>query len=165
MHAASILGVKSTMNRSADLLKERYIRQLLHLRDEKDNFLNAYFPDFGSRRTHVDKLLSSYTHTLDQVITRPEQEWQQIVLIGSSVTVTYLEDGMTDTYSIVFPDEAHPDHNRISFFSPIAEQLLMRAPGDLLEMQTNMGTLHIRIDAVLPSTEEAPEKGAMPNES
>lgn len=139
------------MNHSTGLLKERYIRQLLHLRDEKDNFLNAYFPDFGSRRIHMDKLLSSYTHTLDEVITRPEHEWEEIVLIGSSVTVTYLDDGMTDTYSIVFPDEAQPDHNRISFFSPIAEQLLMRTPGDLLEIQTNMGTLQIRIDAVLPS--------------
>lgn len=149
------------MNHSASWLKEKYNRQLIHLRDEKDAFLDAYFPDFGSRRTHIDKLLSSYTQALDHVIACPMQQWHKIVLIGCRVTLTYLEDKITETYAIVFPDEAHPDHNRISFFSPIAEQLLMRAPGDLLEMETHMGTLHVRIEAIVPDVGEEPDKALM----
>ncbi|RJE84627.1 hypothetical protein D3P07_22090 [Paenibacillus sp. 1011MAR3C5] len=139
-------------------LKETYIRQLISLRDEKDLFLGAYFPEFGSRRTQVEKLLSSYTRMLEHLIDRPSNEWRNFVLIGCGVTVTYMDDGMTESFTIVFPDEAQPDINRISFFSPIAEQLLMRSCGDLVSMNTSMDAYQVRIDRIWSSEEGVEEE-------
>lgn len=129
-------------------LNETYTRQLISLRDEKDHFLAAYFPDYGSRRTQVEKLLTTYTRMLEQLLERPSHEWGDIVLIGCGVTVTYMDDGMTESFTIVFPEEAQPDSNRISFFSPIAEQLLMRSCGELVSMNTSMDTYQVRIDRI-----------------
>lgn len=148
------------MNHRSDFnaLKETYTQQLISLRDEKDLFLNAYFPDYGNRRTQIEKLLSTYTHILEQLMERPTSEWHNIVLIGCSVTVTYLDDGISDSFTIVFPEEAQPDLNRISFFSPIAEQLLMRSVGDLVLMNTSLDTYQVRIDSIWTDEEGITEK-------
>ncbi|WP_165861444.1 GreA/GreB family elongation factor [Paenibacillus paeoniae] len=124
------------------------MQQLISLRDEKNQFLTAYFPNYGSRRIQVEKLLTSYTRMLEQLMERPPSEWRNIVLIGCGVMVTYMDDGMTESFTIVLPDEAQPDINRISFFSPIAEQLLMCTSGDLISMNTNIGAYQVRIDRI-----------------
>ncbi|MFF2888394.1 GreA/GreB family elongation factor [Paenibacillus sp. NPDC057967] len=139
-------------------LKETYLQQLISLRDEKDLFLGAYFPEFGSRRTQVEKLLSSYTSMLEKLLERPTDEWRDIVLIGCGVTVTYMDDGMTESFTIVFPEEAQPDSNRISFYSPIAEQLLMRSCGDLVSMNTSMDTYQVRIDRIWSGVDNIEEE-------
>lgn len=138
------------MNHRSELhpLRDMYTRQLISLRDEKDQFLATYFPDYGGRRTQVEKLLISYTRVLEGLLERPSHEWGDIVLIGCGVTVTYMDDGMTESFTIVFPEEAQPDINRISFYSPIAEQLLMRSCGDLVSMNTSMDTYQVRIDRI-----------------
>lgn len=143
------------MNHSPSSLqhKQQYAEQLVQLREGKELFLDHYFPEFGHRRAHMDKLLTSYASVLDLVLDHGVDACRDLVLIGSHVTVTYMEDGITDTYTLVFPEEADPERSRISFFSPIGEQLLMRVPGDLLTMETNMGLLHIRIDGVKPETD------------
>lgn len=128
--------------------KETYIRQLIQLRDERITFLNDYFPEHGSRRSHMEKLLAGYCDKIEHSLSSGDDSWKRMVLIGSSVTVTYVEDQMTDTFVIVFPIDADPEHNRISFISPIAEQLLLRSQGDIFSMETNMGELHVRIDRI-----------------
>lgn len=108
----------------------------------------------------MEKLLDSYTCALDELLSGSADSREDVVLIGDSVTVTYVEDGLTDTFVIVFPEEADPEHNRISFFSPVAEQLLLRAKGDVLPLETNMGVLHVRIDDIKPDREDGFEEGA-----
>ncbi|MEK8132765.1 GreA/GreB family elongation factor [Paenibacillus filicis] len=134
--------------------REQYVHQLLTLGDERNRFLDAYFPDFGSKRTQTGKLLSSYTDGLQQLLASPGEAWTSTVLIGSRVTVTYLEDGISDTFTIVFPDEADPEAYRVSFLSPVVQQLLLRKPGDVVAIETNLETLHVRIEHIHPAAED-----------
>ncbi|SDD43462.1 transcription elongation factor GreA [Paenibacillus sp. UNCCL117] len=136
-------------------LREQYVRQVILLGDERNRFLDAYFPDFGNKRTQMGKLLSSYTHTLERLLASPDEAWPAIVLIGSRVTVTYLEDGISDTFTIVFPDESDPEQYQISFLSPVVEKLLLGKAGDILPVETNLETFHVRIDLIHPADEPA----------
>jgi transcription elongation factor GreA len=149
MAAGSIQGVKSTMSHSKQekTLMGAYHLQLLRLREEKLLFLNAHFPEYDNKRANADKMLDAYTDALDELL-RSCEEPQNVVLIGSSVTVTYTEENMTDTFVIVFPDEADPEQNRISFLSPIAEKLLLRTCGDVIPVETPMDVFHVRIDRI-----------------
>lgn len=149
MMAASNQGVKSTMSHSeqnkVDL--EAYYHQLIRLREEKVLFLNAHFPEYDGRRINAEKMLDAYTGALEDLLNSGEEP-QNVVLIGSSVTVTYTEEDMTDTFVIVFPEEADPGQNRISFLSPIAEKLLLRTWGDVIPVETPMDVFHVRIDRI-----------------
>lgn len=149
MLAASIQGVKSIMNHSqrnhVDL--EALYDQLVRLREEKALFLNAHFPEFDNKRAQTEKMLVSYTAALADLLHSGEEP-QNVVLIGSSVTVTYVEEDMTDTFAIVFPEEADPGQNRISFLSPIAEKLLMRTWDDVIPVETPLDVFHVRIDEI-----------------
>ncbi|WP_159882209.1 GreA/GreB family elongation factor [Paenibacillus puerhi] len=134
-------------------LREQYVRQLIQLSDERNRFLDVYFPDYGTRRTQMGKLLSSYTHALERMLATPDEAWPDIVLIGSRVTITYLEDSLSDTFTIVFPDQADPEEYRISFVSPVVEKLLLRKAGDVVTVETNLETFHVRIEQIYPADE------------
>ncbi|MHA7964623.1 GreA/GreB family elongation factor [Paenibacillus sp. CAU 1782] len=126
---------------------EACYHQLIRLREEKVLFLNTHFPEYDGRRTNAEKMLNAYTDALVELLNSGEEP-QNVVLIGSTVTVTYTEEDMTDTFVIVFPEEADPGQNRISFLSPIAEKLLLRTWGDVIPVETPMNVFHVRIDRI-----------------
>jgi len=73
---------------------------------------------------------------------------ERIALIGSSVTVKYLDDGDEEEYTLVYPTEADPDRNRISFFSPIGIHLLMASVGEEKVIDSPSSRYPIRIERV-----------------
>lgn len=129
-------------------LREQVIYQLIVLGEEKNHFLDAYFPLHGKDRTQMDQFLSTYTRTVEEQLALPDLEVPAVVLIGSLVSITYLDDLSTDDYIIVYPNEADPEENRISFLSPVGRQLLLKKPGDALTIATPSGTLQVRIESI-----------------
>jgi transcription elongation factor GreA len=62
-----------------------------------------------------------------------------IVAYGSKVTVEDLDEGHSQVYEIVFPEEVDPPAGKISLSSPIGKALMNKTVGDEVEVQTPGG--------------------------
>jgi transcription elongation factor GreA len=62
-----------------------------------------------------------------------------VVAYGSRVTVEDLEEGQSQVYEIVFPEEVNAAAGMISLVSPIGRALLNKVVGDEVEVQTPRG--------------------------
>lgn len=64
------------------------------------------------------------------------------------VTFTNLNSNTTMTYTIVNPHEANMQEGKLSIKSPIAEAMLGRKAGDVVEAQVPVGVIRIRIEEI-----------------
>lgn len=62
-----------------------------------------------------------------------------VVAYGSRVTLEDLEDGQSQVYELVFPEEVEAAAGRISVSSPLGRALMNKAVGDEVEVQTPRG--------------------------
>ena len=67
------------------------------------------------------------------------------VSIGSTVTLKYIEDDETDTYTIVGSKEADPFENKISNESPIAKSIIGAKKGELVTVDSPNGKYQVEI--------------------
>ena len=67
---------------------------------------------------------------------------------GSTVEVTDLGKGDTQTFKIVSPNEAKPKEGLISSVSPVAQALIGARPGDEVEIAIPAGVRKLRIDSI-----------------
>lgn len=70
------------------------------------------------------------------------------VNVGSKVTVLYVDDEATDTYSIVGSLEADPFENKISNESPIGVALMGKKVGDLIDVEGPNGTYQVKVTEI-----------------
>jgi transcription elongation factor GreA len=70
------------------------------------------------------------------------------VQLLSRVGMTNLVNNSTMTYTIVSPHEADLREGKISIKSPIAQSLLYKKVGDIVEVKVPAGTLKLRIDSI-----------------
>ncbi len=66
----------------------------------------------------------------------------------SKVEMTHLGNNSKMTYTIVSPHEANLREGKISVKSPIAEALLNKKEGDIVEVHVPAGILKLRIDHI-----------------
>lgn len=79
---------------------------------------------------------------------------EEIVGLGSTVTICDLESGEVDVYTLAPPGQADIAANRISIATPIAHAIYGRRAGDVVEVEAPVGTIRLRIDDV--RTQAAP---------
>ncbi len=70
------------------------------------------------------------------------------VMLLTKVAMTNLVNNMKMTYTIVSPHEANIREGKISIKSPIAQALLNKRVGDIVEVQVPAGTQKLRIDDI-----------------
>ena len=70
------------------------------------------------------------------------------VMLLTKVAMTNLVNNMQMTYTIVSPHEANIREGKISIKSPIAQALLNKHVGDVVEVQVPAGTQKLRIDDI-----------------
>ncbi|WP_051286920.1 GreA/GreB family elongation factor [Paenibacillus taiwanensis] len=133
----------------------RYVqRQLVALEEEKHSLLDAIFPAFGDNRTQAEQVIKRYCSCIRELLNLENDQLCKVVLIGSQVTITYLEDHDRDSFTIVYPQQAEPNENQISFLSPMGRQLLAATIGSVLAIDTPAGTIDIRIDKISLAIED-----------
>ena len=71
-----------------------------------------------------------------------------VVRHGSSVDVTDLGKGDTQSFKIVSPNEASPKEGLISSSSPVAQALIGSHVGDEVEIEIPAGVRKLRIDSI-----------------
>ena len=70
------------------------------------------------------------------------------VQLLSNVEMTNLATNSRMTYTIASPNEANIHEGKISIKSPIAQALLNKKPGDVVEVRVPAGTLKLRIESI-----------------
>lgn len=126
--------------------RSNLVQQLVYFDEEKMRFLDHFFPNHGKERTACSVLLTRYVEWLEQITADLNEEiLRKTVLIGSKVTTVFMEDDMEEHFSIVFPHQADPDRNSISFLSPIGSQLLMAAPEEVRTIEIPSGRFSVKL--------------------
>lgn len=72
-----------------------------------------------------------------------------VVAYGSRVTVEDLDEGETQVFEIVFPEEVNAAAGQISLSSPLGRGLLNKTVGDEIEVQTPRGKRNYQITELL----------------
>jgi transcription elongation factor GreA len=72
-----------------------------------------------------------------------------VVAYGSRVTVEDLDEGETQVFEIVFPEEVNAGAGQISLGSPLGRGLLNKTVGDEIEVQTPRGKRNYQITELL----------------
>ncbi|MFI5365374.1 MAG: transcription elongation factor GreA [Candidatus Binatia bacterium] len=72
-----------------------------------------------------------------------------VVAYGSRVTVEDLDEGQSQVYEIVFPEEVNAAAGQISLSSPIGRALLNKTVGDEVEVQTPRGKRSYQITELI----------------
>jgi len=72
-----------------------------------------------------------------------------VVAYGSRVTVEDLDEGETQVFEMVFPEEVNAAAGQISLSSPLGRALLNKTVGDEVEVQTPRGKRNYQITELL----------------
>lgn len=93
--------------------------------------------------------MSRYCSELEQLLTEFNgEDLNSQVFIGSQLQLRYLDDNTTDIYTIVFPNQAEPNDNKISMLSPIGMQLLLAELGSTCQLAIPSGQLEVKIESI-----------------
>ena len=93
--------------------------------------------ELEGRIKKIEKMLENY-----EII---EKSSNDVVGLGSTVNIKYIDDDEEDEYKIVGSQEADPFMSKISNESPIAKALLNKKVGDVVEVESPNGVYKIEI--------------------
>lgn len=132
--------------------RQHLISQLTFFDEQFAIFLDTYFHDYNRARSEMDHLIRAYIEKLEAILGGDDEQLEDaltsIVLLGSSAKLKFAEDGLSETYTVVYPTEADLDQNRISFLSPIGKQLLLAQAEDELEIAGPSGNYQVKIEEI-----------------
>ena len=78
-----------------------------------------------------------------------------VVTMRSRVRVRDLKADETETYAIVYPDEADIELGKLSVLAPLGTALLGTRVGDIIEFDAPAGTRRLKVEKVLYQPEAA----------
>lgn len=96
--------------------------------------------ELEGRIKKIEKMLENY-----EIIDKTSND---IVGLGSTVNIKYIDDDEEDQYEIVGSQEADPFMSKISNESPIAKALLNKKVGDIVEVESPNGVYKIEITEI-----------------
>ena len=105
--------------------------------------------EYHAAKREQGKLLSriSFKQKVARVIDKSRLKSDTVGLL-SQVEITNLANKFKMTYTIVSPHESNIHEGKISIKSPIAQALLGKKSGDVVEVRVPAGKLNLRIESV-----------------
>jgi regulator of nucleoside diphosphate kinase len=85
----------------------------------------------------------------------PSDVPEDVVTMNSKVELVDLDTGLETTYTLVFPDKADIDQNKISVLAPIGTAILGYRTGDIFEWEVPEGSRRLKIKNILYQPESA----------
>jgi regulator of nucleoside diphosphate kinase len=87
---------------------------------------------------------------LDRASVVPSREIPgTVITMNSTVRLIDLESGESETYTLVYPEDADPAAGKISILAPVGTAMLGYAVGDVFEWEVPAGMRRIKVDAIL----------------
>lgn len=135
---------------------EYLVRHLVDVEEQKDRFLNEYFPDLTRERADTEELINSYITHLEGLVKRTKTHQAQdgilpFVVIGSQVKVINLNTDRSQQFKILKPFESAERAKgifNVSCFSPVGKALLLQQPGTTVVVHAPAGAFEYRIESI-----------------
>ena len=123
------------------------INALKDARAQGDLSENAEYDAARTEQAQVESRIKELEIMLENavIITKKDTD---VVSIGNTVTLEYVEDGDTEEYSIVGSKEADPFLNKISNESPIAKAIMGLRVGSTVSVDSPNGKYEVKILAI-----------------
>jgi transcription elongation factor GreA len=121
-------------------LKTKLPKELEKARAHGDLSENAEYEAAKERQGYVSARLAQMEQRMRELsMYSVESIPRDKIAYGSRVTIENLDNGETQTFEIVFPEEVDAAEGRISLGSPMGRALLNKQGGDEVEVQTPKG--------------------------
>ncbi|MFM9140725.1 MAG: transcription elongation factor GreA [Solirubrobacterales bacterium] len=117
-------------------------------REEGDLKENAEYHAAKDEQSHMETKILRLQERLRKARVTEADGGSGKVAFGVPVTVTDVEAGREQTFTIVGPTEADPTSGKISSESPVAQALLGSGPGETVKVETPGGQRSWRVEKV-----------------
>ena len=142
--ANGYLEVENELNKLREEDRPRIIQAIKEARAQGDLSENADYDAARNEQAQVEARIKELEYMIEHA-TIIEDAPKDVVGLGSSVEIEYVEDGDTDEYKIVGSMEADPFENKISDESPIGVALSGKKVGDIVSVPSPNGEYDIKI--------------------
>ena len=118
--------------------RPKAIEAIQQAREQGDLSENADYDAAKNKQAEIEAKIKeceniiNFAEIIDEKQTKAKQE---VVKVGTKVDVLDMSDDETYTYSIVGEVEADPDENKISNVSPLAQAIIGREKGEIVEIK------------------------------
>ncbi len=126
------------------------LRSIATAREDKDFRENAPLQAAREELAMIDGQIKQIEAELRRSVV-VERTSNDLSAMGSQVTVTRLDNGKSETFTLSGGREANAKERKISVESPVGKELLGRRAGDEVEVVVPNGTIHYRIDKIVQS--------------
>ena len=107
------------------------------------------------RSSDAGRVFGLKTELDRRVVVSPDRIPKGAVTMNLRVRVRDLASGVAETYTLVYPDDADIDLNRVSVLAPLGMALLGRSAREVFEFTVPAGTRRMRVERVVYQPEAA----------
>lgn len=138
------LEVENELNKLREEDRPRIIQAIKEARAQGDLSENADYDAARNEQAQVEARIKELEYMIEHAVIIEEAP-KDVVGLGSTVEIEYVEDGDTDEYKIVGSLEADPFENKISDESPIGKALSGKKVGDVVKVPSPNGDYDVKI--------------------
>lgn len=142
--ANGYLEVENELNKLREEDRPRIIQAIKEARAQGDLSENADYDAARNEQAQVEARIKELEYMIEHAIII-EDAPKDVVGLGSTVEIEYVEDGDADEYKIVGSMEADPFENKISDESPIGASLSGKKVGDVVKVPSPNGDYEVKI--------------------
>ncbi len=138
------LDLETELNNLKNNDRPRIIEAIKEARAQGDLSENADYDAARDEQAKIEARIQELEYMLEhaKII---EKKSGDIVSVGTTVTVKYVDDDEEEVYSIVGSMEADPFENKISNESPIGKAIMNKKVGDTISVESPNGAYDIKI--------------------
>ena len=138
------LELETELNNLKTVERPRIIEAIKEARAQGDLSENADYDAARDEQAKIEARITELEYKLEnaKII---EKASGDVVAVGTTVTVKYVDDDDEEEYSIVGSMEADPFENKISNESPIGRAIMNRRVGDIISVESPNGSYDIKI--------------------
>lgn len=138
------LELEEELNELKNVKRPRVIEAIKDARAQGDLSENADYDAARTEQAEVEGRIKELEFMLANA-TIIEKKDGSLIDVGSTVTISYVDDDEEEIYHIVGRMEADPFENKISNESPIGKAIIGKKEGDTVEISSPTGSYKIKI--------------------
>ncbi|NLX86819.1 MAG: GreA/GreB family elongation factor [Clostridiales bacterium] len=129
---------------------ENLVQHLAEAEEGKNKIFDQYFPEPSKDRNDFADLYETYIRQIDHLVKNAEKSngfgyEVPFIVIGSKVELEDLSNNEVVSYNIVSPFQVKIDRGDVSCLSPMGRSLLLKKPGDEVEVKAPGGLFRYKV--------------------
>ena len=145
---AGLASLKAEIAELETVARKDIAARILTARGHGDLKENAEYHAAKEDQAHLETRILKLRDQVRNATVVETAGTSDVVRHGSTVSYTDRATDRRQTFRIVSPNEASPSNGSLSVASPIAQALMGRRVGDVVELQTPKGPRALTVDAI-----------------